>query len=36
MNRLAASNEALVHVMAEAEDEEEQDQGTYLDGTPKR
>jgi len=38
INRLAASNEALVQAMAEAGDEgdEPQDQGTYLDGTKRR
>ncbi len=40
INRLAASNEALVQAMAEAGGEEEGDEpgtsGTYMDGSPKR
>ena len=39
INRLAASNEALVQAMAEAGDEEgdePRDTGTYMDGSPKR
>jgi hypothetical protein len=36
INRLAASNEALVQAMSEAEDEEEGQQGSYMDGSPRR
>jgi hypothetical protein len=36
INRLAASNEALVQAMAEAEDEEDEQPGRYMDGTKAR
>jgi hypothetical protein len=36
INRLAASNEALVQAMAEGDQGEEQPSGTYMDGSKAR